>query len=92
MHKSQRPFLLMTKSSQHKLARFVNLLNKPVLHHYSQFQVKYFFEVVERIRILKLYNTFLFSFDITKIFTKISLDEVIQVCVDRLYDLEKPTN
>ena len=50
MHKSQKPFLLMTKTSQHKLARFVNLLHEPVLHNYSQLQVKKSFEVVERIR------------------------------------------
>ena len=94
LHKSEvplRPILSMTKSPQHKLARFLNVVLEPVLHHYSQFAVKDSFEVVERIRKIQPENTFLSSFDVKKLFTNVPLNEVIQICVDRLYELEKPS-
>ena len=42
-----RPTLSMTKSPQHKLARFLNILLKIILNHFSRFVVKGSFEVAK---------------------------------------------
>ena len=94
MHKREvsfRPILSITKSLQHKLARFLNILLEPVLNHYSRFVVKDSFEVIDRIRNINLENTFLSTFDVKKLFTNIPLDEVIQICCEVLYSLRQLT-
>ena len=50
MHKREvplRPIFSMTKSPQHKLARFLNILLKIILNHFSRFVVKGSFEVAK---------------------------------------------
>ena len=79
----------MTKSPQHKLARFLNILLEPVLNHFSRFVVKDSFEVIERIRNTDSENTFLSSFDVKKLFTNVPLDEIIQICCEVLYSIRQ---
>ena len=92
MHKKgvpMRPILSMTKSPQHNLARFLNVLLEPVLNHFSRFVVKDSFEVIERIRNTDSKNTFLSSFDVKKLFTNVPLDEIIQICCEVLYSIRQ---
>ena len=92
MHKKgvpMRPILSMTKSPQHNLARFLNVLLEPVLNHFSRFVVKDSFEVIERIRNTDSENTFLSSFDVKKLFTNVPLDEIIQICCEVLYSIRQ---
>ena len=70
-----RPILSMIKSPQHKLARFLIFLLEPVLVYYSQFVVKDFFEVIERIRYAESTYTVLTSFDVKQLFTNVPLEE-----------------
>ena len=79
----------MTKSPQHKLVRFLNILLEPVLNFFSRFVVRDSFEVIDRIRNINSEITFLSSFDVKKFFTNVPLNEVIQICCEALYSLRQ---
>lgn len=83
-----RPILSMVKSPQHGLARFLVSVLNPVLEKYSSFMVSDSFHFVESLNNLRSNKNFMCSFDIKSLFTNIPLNEVIEICVEQLYDSE----
>ena len=86
-----RPILSMVKSAQHKLAKFLNFQLQPVLEHYSSYILKDSFSFVDEISAIESNNTFMASFDVKSLFTNVPLNEVIEICVEMMYKIEKPT-
>ena len=84
-----RPILSMVNSAQHKLAKFLNVLLNPVLEFFSSYTLKDSFTFVEQIKGMNSDNTFMASYDVKSLFTNVPLDEVINICADTLYKLDK---
>ena len=81
-----RPILSMCHSVQHSLAKWLVECLNPVLEFYSKFCVKdfTFSFIICRLPVCND-SQFLVSFDIVSLFTNISLDETIAICVHFLY-------
>ena len=75
----------MINSAQHKLAKFLNLSLEPVLKYFSEYCLKDTFTFVDKIKDMEGQNTFIASFDVKSLFTNVTLEEVIEICVDTLY-------
>ena len=86
-----RPILSMIKSLQQRLAKFLNFHFDPVLKFYSRYTVKDYFAFINEIKHLKAKNTFLSSFDVNIFFTSVPLDEIIEICTEKLHSLDKPS-
>ena len=74
----------MDKSLQHGLAKFFNFLFDPVLKFYFRYTVKDSFAFVDQIKHLRAKNTFLSSFDVKSLYTSVPLDEIIEICTEKI--------
>jgi len=83
-----RPFLSMTGSAQHELAKWLTSLLQPVLQDLSVSCVSDSFTFVKEVRNFTFSpsSVFLCSFDISRLFTNVPLAETIQICADALYN------
>ena len=81
----------MVNSAQHKLAKFLNSSLELVLKHFSTYCLKDSFTFVDKIKEMEANNTFNASFDVKSLFTNVLLEEVMEICVDTLYKISKPT-
>ena len=80
----------MIRSPQHEVTRFLNSLLEPVLKYYSRYIAKDSFKFVDEFKHLKANGTFLSFFDVKRLFTNVPLNEVIDICADKLNSLENP--
>ena len=80
----------MTKSPQSNLSTFLVSVLQPVLDKFSKHLVPDSFTFVNELKSLNLCqpNSFMVSFDIKRLFTNVPLDEVLNICVDQLYNSE----
>ena len=87
-----RPILSMIGSPQHKLAKYLIAVLKPVLDKFSRYTVKDSFSFVESLRSLPSASFHMCSFDIKSLFTNVPLLETIRICLNQLYhsDLTPP--
>ena len=83
-----RPILSMVGSPQHGLARFLISVLKPVLNKFAQHTVSDSFSFVKHLRTLRSNKNVMCSFDIKSLFTNVPLREVLEICVDQLYNSE----
>ena len=81
-----RPILSMINSPQHKLAKFLVSILKPVSDKYSAHTVSDSFNFVQSLQTLRSSKGAMCSFDIKSLFTNVPLREVIEICVDQLYN------
>ena len=94
-HKKNVPLQLilsMTGSAQHQLAKYLSSLPEPVLTLYSSNCIRDSFTFADIIKTSNLdpSSVFLWSFDISSLFTNVPLAETIQICADALYSSENP--
>ncbi|MEC8569013.1 MAG: reverse transcriptase domain-containing protein, partial [Pseudomonadota bacterium] len=87
-----RPILSMIDSPQHKLAKYLTSLLKPVSDRFSKYVVKDSFSFVGLIQNIKPSNTtkLMCSYDIKSLFTNIPLVEVTNICLECLYHSDIP--
>ena len=76
----------MVISAQHKLAKFLNSSLELVLKHFLEYSLKDSFTFVNKIKEMEANNTLIASFDVQVISIKVPLEEVIEICVDTLYN------
>ena len=83
-----RPILSMTKSPQSNLSTFLISILEPVLEKFTTHTVPDSFSFVDKLKSLNLSqpNNFMVSFDIKSLFTNVPLDEVLNICLDQLYN------
>ena len=81
----------MVKSAQHKLTKFLNLSLEPVLKYFSAYCLIDSFTFVDKIRDMEANNTVIASFGFKNLFTNVPHEGVIEVCIDILYRIRKPT-
>ena len=61
------------------------------MKHFSAYCLKDSFTFVDKIKEIEAKNTFIASFYVKILFTKVPLEEVIEICADTLYKISKPT-
>ena len=83
-----RPILSMINSPQHKLAKFLITLLQPVLDKFGKYNIKDSFNFVEMVQRLPSNSVHMCSFDIKSLFTNVPLNEVIDICINQLYQTE----
>ena len=78
----------MTGSAQHQLAKWLTSLLQPVLQNLSSNCVSDSFTFVKEVKKFTFppSSVFLCSFDISSLFTNVSLAETIEICADALYN------
>jgi hypothetical protein len=81
-----RPILSMVGSPQHGIAKFLISVLSPVLDKFSQHIVKDSFSFVQSLQTLSSNKNIMCSFDIKSLFTNVPLAEVLQICIDQLYN------
>ena len=83
-----RPILSMTKSPQHKLAKWCVQVLKPLELMYSNHCTKDSFSFVSEVSQLNINqdNISMCSFDIKSLFTSLPIKESIQICVKELFN------
>ena len=89
-----RTILFMIGSAQHSLAKWLTSILDPVLLLYSTHCIQDFFTFAQIIKQFDLpFSAFLYSFDISSLFTNVFLAETINICADALYgnDLRAPS-
>ena len=79
----------MISSPQHKLAKYLNDLLKPVFDHYSRYAITDSFEFAKIIQGTSANNSFMASFDVKSLFTNVPLQETVDICADALYRISK---
>ena len=84
-----RPILAMTNSVQHQLAKWLTTLIQPVLEFYSAHCLKDSFIFAEhmRSRVMDCDNFIMCSFDVSSLFTNVPLEETIEICANKLYEI-----
>ena len=84
-----RPILSMVNAPQHKIAKWLAELLKPVVLKYSNFTIKDTFEFCRNMEDFQKENDssglFMCSFDITSLFTNIPLEKTFDICLNALY-------
>ena len=82
----------MTKLPQSNLSTFLVSVLQPVLDKFSNQIVPDSFTFVNELKSLNLCqpNSFMVSFDIKSLLTNVPLDEVLNICLDQLYNYELP--
>ena len=77
-------------SLRHALAKYLTDVIDLVLRLYSSSCIKDLFTFTNEMQDLQMHpkETFLCSFDIRSLFTKVPLAEKIQICADALYGVE----
>ena len=91
MHKKDVPLcpiLSMTGSAQHQLAKWPTSLLDPVIQLFSTNCIPDSFASAETLRNFQFptLSPFLYSFDISNLFTNVPLQETIEICANALYD------
>ena len=81
----------MVNSAQHKLAKFLNMSREPVLKHFSAYCLNDSFTFHDKVRDIEANNTFIAMFDVLSLFTNVTPEEVIEIYIDTLYKISKPT-
>ena len=83
-----RPILAMIGSCQHNIAKWLAKALEPVLDHYSEFCIKDSFSFVTMLRDSDVNHesNVMCSFDIKSLFTNVPLNEVIDLCMETLYE------
>ena len=89
-HKEDTPLrhiLSMTGSSHHELGKWLAGLLQPVLEQLSSHCILDSFTFAKTMQNHDIYpNVFMCSFDVSSLFTNVSLNETIKICSDALYD------
>ena len=82
------PILSMTGSAQHQLTEWLTSLLQPVLQNLSSNYVSDSFTFVKEVRKFTFSPSpvFLCSFDVSSLFTNVSLAETIEIFADALYN------
>ena len=81
-----RPILSMVDSPQHKIAKWLSNLLRPVLKKYTKECISDSFSFAKFIQSRRLTpSDFLCSFDIKSLFTCVPVNEVVDICADALY-------
>ncbi|KAA3676625.1 uncharacterized protein DEA37_0003469 [Paragonimus westermani] len=85
-----RPILSMSNSPQHKAAKWLAKLLKPILDRIAQFCLKDSFELAGLLETMNIRDKYLCSFDVESLFTNVLLDECIEFLLSymRLHHLE----
>ena len=84
-----RPILSAIRTCSYNLAKFfVPILKESTINEYT---VKDSFSFAEEITQQKT-EKFMVAFDVESLFTNISLDETINICIDRVYKRKKKAN
>ena len=78
----------LTHTTTLNLASYLVRIIQPIST--NQFTVKDSFSFAEWAKSRNHNNEFMCSFDVTSLFTNVSLDETIQICLDKLYALPNP--
>ena len=82
-----RPILSMTDSFHHELGKWLAGLLQSVLERISSRCISDSFTFAKTMQNLDIDpNVFMCSFDVSSLFTDVSLDETIKICSDALYD------
>ena len=75
----------MTGSSHHELSKWLASLLEPVLKRFSTHCIRNLFTFADVIQNFKdANNLFMYSFDISSLFTNVPLEETINICADAL--------
>ena len=83
-----RPILSMTGSAHHELSKWLASLLQPVLDRYTAHCISDSFTFADYVRKLDgQIDSFICSFDVSSLFTNVSLDETIAICADTLYNI-----
>ena len=87
-----RPILSMVGSAQHELAKFFSATLQPVLDLYSSNCTKNSSSFAQKVKQLEFNpdNSFLWSYDISSLFTNVPSTETLQICADTLYNGQLP--
>ena len=82
-----RPILSMTGLSHHELGKWLAGLLQSVLKRFSSHCISDSFTCAKIMQNLDTDpNVFMFSFDVSSLFTNVPLDETIKICLEALYD------
>ena len=82
-----RPILSMTGSSHHELGKWLAGLLQSVLERFSSHCISDSFTFAQTMQNLDIdRNVFMCSFDVSSLFTNVSLDETTKICSDVLDD------
>ena len=77
----------MTGSSHHELGKWLAGLLHSVLERFSSHCISDSFTFAKTMQNLDIDpNVFMYSFDVTSLFTDVLLDETIKICSDALYN------
>ena len=91
VHKSGcpfRPIVSSVNTYNYNLASYLVRVLQPIST--NQFTVKDSFSFADWAKTYSHNNEFMCSFDVSSLFTNVSLDETIQICLDKLYALPNP--
>ena len=81
------PILSMTSSSHHELGKWLAGLLQPVLEQFSSHCISDLFTFAKTIQNLDINsNVFMYSFDVSSLFTNVLLDAAIKICSVALYN------
>ena len=82
-----RPIRSMTGSSNHELSKWLAGLLQPVLARFSSHCISDSFTFAKTMQNFDInLNVFMCSFDVSSLFTNVSLDETIKIWSEALYD------
>ena len=79
-----RPIVSSIDTYNYKLAQYLGSLLSPYIP--SNYTTKDSFTFIEEIKQLTTYGKFLMSFDVTSLFTNISLEETINIVTDTIFE------
>ena len=79
-----RPIVSSIDTYNYKLTQYLGSLLSP--HIPSNYTTKNSFTSIEEIKQLNTYGKFLISFDVTSLFTNISLEETINIAIDTFFE------
>ena len=81
-----RPILSVTCSSHHELGKWLDDLLQPLLERFSSHCISDSFTFAKTMQNLDIdHNVFMCSFDVSSLFTIVTLDETIKVCLESFY-------
>ena len=74
-----RPILSMFNSPHHKLAKWLVNILEPVKKEFCRFTLKDSFELADQLEDMNVKDKYMFSFDVTSLFTNVPLHETIDI-------------
>ena len=82
-----RPILSITGSTHHELCKWLAGLLQPVLERFLSHCISDSFTFAKTMQNLDIDPTvFMYSFDVSSLFTNVPFDETIKICSEALYD------